>query len=196
MIMPGPDFVITTRNALRYGKQAGLLTAIGIGCGISVHVIYTIVGFSALTHTVPLFLTVVKGAGGLYIVYLSYTLIRSGYLGDSTLGLEAKTTAPTARASDNFFKIGFFTNALNPKVTLFFLSIFSTIVSPDTSTSIKVFYGVWLCSMTALWFSIVTLFFSNPKIQKYLSARLRWIEFFMGITLFIFALGLLFDALI
>ncbi len=44
VILPGPDFAISVRQSLRYGHLIGCLTAIGIGMGISVHVLYTLVG--------------------------------------------------------------------------------------------------------------------------------------------------------
>ena len=44
VVAPGPDFTITIRQSITYGRTTGLITSLGIGAGISVHVIYTVLG--------------------------------------------------------------------------------------------------------------------------------------------------------
>lgn len=70
VVAPGPDFAVTIRQSVRFGRVVGLCTAIGIGAGISVHVLYTLLGVGALMHTTPWLLNVAKVVGGAYILYL------------------------------------------------------------------------------------------------------------------------------
>ena len=74
VLAPGPDFAVTIRQSVRFGRWVGICTALGIGAGISVHVLYTLLGVGALMHTTPWLLTVAKVAGGAYILYLGCQL--------------------------------------------------------------------------------------------------------------------------
>ena len=53
VVAPGPDFAITVRQSVRHGRAVGMVTALGIGLGISLHVGYTLLGVGALLHTYP-----------------------------------------------------------------------------------------------------------------------------------------------
>lgn len=77
VVAPGPDFAVTIRQSVRFGRLVGICTALGIGAGISVHVLYTLLGVGALMHTTPWLLTVAKVIGGAYILYLGISLLRS-----------------------------------------------------------------------------------------------------------------------
>ena len=77
VVAPGPDFAVTIRQSVRFGRMIGICTALGIGAGISVHVLYTLLGVGALMHTTPWLLTVAKVVGGAYILYLGVSLLRS-----------------------------------------------------------------------------------------------------------------------
>ncbi|CDG16844.1 LysE family translocator [Xenorhabdus doucetiae] len=190
VVAPGPDFAVTIRQSVTYGRLAGICTAIGIGAGISVHVIYTLVGISALMHTTPWLMEIAKLVGAIYIIWLGIKFIRSKPVNLDTLENEG-----TIQASQNKWKaflMGFMTNALNPKATLFFLAVFTTVVSSHTPTLIQVFYGVWMCIVNAVWFVLVSFIFSNVLIRNKFMQKGYWFERVMGIVLISFAVRLLF----
>eukprot|EP00952_Eustigmatos_sp_NYUAD-ZCMA_P007681 32406-Eustigmatos_ZCMA.PRE.1 len=70
VVAPGPDFAVTIRQSVLYGRRLGIATAVGIGAGISVHVIYTLLGVGALMHTTPWLLSAAELVGGAYLLYL------------------------------------------------------------------------------------------------------------------------------
>lgn len=186
VVAPGPDFAVTIRQSVRFGRLVGICTALGIGAGISVHVLYTLLGVGALMHTTPWLLTVAKVVGGAYILYLGVSLLRS----------KPKSTVEGEKASEEplveqtlfkAFSTGFLTNATNPKATLFFLAIFTTIISAETPLQIQAFYGLWMCFVNALWFVIVALFFSSSKVRLLFMRMGHWFERTMGVVLILFA---------
>ena len=93
VVAPGPDFAITVRQSVRYGRTVGMVTALGIGMGISLHVGYTLLGVGALLHTYPWLLTVASVLGAGYLVYLGVALIRSP--ARPAAGNPPESTAPT-----------------------------------------------------------------------------------------------------
>lgn len=186
--LPGPDLIMTVQQSIRYGRSSGIYTALGIGTGISIHVMYTLVGIGALMHTTPWLFNTVKIIGGIYILYLGIQLIRSR---SSTLTISA-TSDQTEVSQTRFksFTIGFMTNATNPKATLFFLAIFTTVVSGTTPIFVQLFYGIWMCIATALWFILVSILFSNTSIrQRFLRMGSKF-EKVMGAVLILFAIRL------
>lgn len=186
VVAPGPDFAVTIRQSVRFGRMVGLCTAIGIGAGISVHVLYTLLGVGALMHTTPWLLTVAKVVGGAYILYLGISLLRSKPK-TSVEGSHEPVEEPQRQTLGKAFMTGFLTNATNPKATLFFLAIFTTVISASTPLNIQALYGVWMCMVNALWFIIVALFFSSARVRLLFMRLGHWFERSMGVILILFA---------
>lgn len=165
VVAPGPDFAVTIRQSVRFGRRAGVFTAIGIGAGISVHVIYTLLGVSALMHATPWLLKLVEILGGAYLFYLGCNFIRAcsdkNFVSLPEIGGDVE-----GRNSYQSFMLGFLTNATNPKATLFFLAVFTAIVSDDTPLYIQVFYGIWMCFINAVWFIFVSVVFTSPGVRE------------------------------
>ena len=186
VVAPGPDFAVTIRQSVRFGRLVGICTALGIGAGISVHVLYTLLGVGALMHTTPWLLTVAKVIGGAYILYLGVSLLRS----KPKSAIEGEKTSEEPVVEQTLFKAfstGFLTNATNPKATLFFLAIFTTIISAETPLQIQAFYGLWMCFVNALWFVVVALFFSSSRVRLLFMRMGHWFERTMGVVLILFA---------
>lgn len=89
------------------------------------------------------------------------------------------------------FMIGFLTNATNPKATLFFLAVFTTVVSASTALHVKVLYGVWMCIVNALWFILVSMAFASPAVRRRFLTIGPWFERLMGVLLIAFSMRLI-----
>lgn len=189
VVAPGADFAVTVQQSVRHGRVAGILTACGIGCGISVHMVYTLLGVSAILHATPWTMKLAQVLGAAYLLFLGATLLRSkarnvADVSELVLSIESQTHWQS-------FRMGFLTNATNPKATLFFLAVFTTVVSSSTPLSMQAGYGVWMCFVNASWFVFVSSIFSHPSIrQTFLSVGHRF-EQIMGLLLVLLALRLL-----
>ncbi|SEM70873.1 resistance to homoserine/threonine (RhtB) family protein [Pseudomonas sp. ok272] len=186
VVAPGPDFAVTIRQSVRFGRAVGMCTALGIGAGISVHVLYTLLGVGALMHATPWLLTVAKVVGGAYILYLGVSLLRSKPKSTQE-GLGAVEVPNEQQTLFKAFATGFLTNATNPKATLFFLAIFTTVISASTPLQVQALYGLWMCFVNALWFVIVALFFSSSRVRVLFMRMGHWFERTMGVILILFA---------
>ncbi|MDH2434621.1 LysE family transporter [Pokkaliibacter sp. MBI-7] len=160
VISPGADFAMITRTSLMYGRVIGLLAALGIACGVLLHVSYALIGVSTLVHHAPLLLTALKWLGALYLLYLGLGIFRSAPVssgGDAPAGSLSRWQA---------WRCGFFTNALNPKTTLFVVSTFAQVVQPTTPLAVQLGYGAFMSVAHLLWFALVTLLFSHPQLRQ------------------------------
>lgn len=184
VISPGPDFAVVIRNSVSAGRQAGLITAAGIGAGIFLHVAYSLLGIGIIVSQSVWLFNALKLLAGAYLLYIGIKALRAR---PQTTSGEV-TLAPVAMPARKAFVNGFVTNGLNPKATLFFLSVFTLVISPQTPLLIQAGYGVYLAAATGLWFCLVALLFSQPRVRSSFARMGHWFDRLMGAVLV--ALGL------
>ncbi|MBV6691241.1 MULTISPECIES: LysE family transporter [Serratia] len=167
VISPGPDFAMVSRNSLLLSRRAGVLTACGIGGGVLIHVSYTLIGVGVLIQQSLWLFTVLKAIGAAYLIYLGVSMLRN-----AGASAAASSTTPAAVSDFAALKTGFLTNVLNPKTTIFIVSLFMQVVNPQTPLGVQIGYGLFIALAHILWFSSVALLFSAPGINARL-LRLR-----------------------
>lgn len=177
---PGPDFAVVVRESVAQGRRAGSWTALGVGCGIFVHVAYSLLGIGLIVSQSIVLFNLFKWLAAAYLVYLGWRALRA-----RPMSLEAidGTNAPVARSAWRAFVIGFVTNGLNPKATLFFLSLFTVVISPDTPLLAQAGYGLYLAGATALWFLLVAWLFSRGRVRAGFARMGHWFDRLTGAVL-------------
>lgn len=176
LISPGPDFAVVVRNSLIYSRKTALLTALGIALGVLVHVTYTLCGLGVLIRESVWLLTGIKYLGAGYLLYIGFK------------GLKAKKTTSSINETHHKQDIsvfaavgsGFLTNALNPKCILFFISLFSLVISSNTPPAILSLYGVIIFVETLAWFSFVAFCLSGKRTRERFNAVGHWIDRITG----------------
>ena len=93
------------------------------------------------------------------------------------------------------FVTGFVTNGLNPKATLFFLSLFTVVINPHTPLTVQAGYGVYLALATAAWFCLVALLFSQARVRAGFARMGHWFDRLMGVVLVALGVKLAFSEL-
>ncbi|RMN16956.1 hypothetical protein ALQ63_03868 [Serratia plymuthica] len=182
VISPGPDFAMVSRNSLLLSRRAGVLTACGIGAGVVIHVSYTLVGVGVLIQQSLWLFTVLKAIGAAYLIYLGVGMLRH-----AGAAAAAPSHADTAATSDfATLKIGFLTNVLNPKTTIFIVSLFMQVVNPQTPLSVQIGYGLFIAVAHILWFAAVALLFSAPGVNARLLRLRKGIDRAFGGLLIVF----------
>lgn len=165
VISPGADFAMVTRNSLLHGRRAGLLAALGIASGVQLHVLYSMLGVALLIQQSPQWFDVIKLAGAVYLMYVGWQTIRSRPATDMS-GHSQQRLSPLAA-----WRSGFFTNALNPKTTLFVVSVYAQVVQPGTPLLVQIGYGLFMSLAHWVWFSVVTVVFSEPRLRNQMLRR-------------------------
>ena len=156
VISPGPDFFIISRQSLLYGRKAAIYKSFGITFGILIHVSYCVLGFDFILNNELVF-AAIKIFCSIYLFYLGTLSILSYKKNTKNINNDNEFALNISNFSS--FKIGFLTNLLNLKATLFFLSIFSFINSSgEASFLVQVFYGCWMVLVTGFWFLILSYF--------------------------------------
>ena len=188
MIMsPGPDFAIVVKNSLAFGRRSGMSASFGIAIATLCHVAINLLGVGVIIAQSIVAFTVMKVLGAAYLIYIGYKGIRTKPALKSAI---SETVVLETRKPNGFYS-GFLTSLLNPKACLFFLSFFSVILSPNTKIYTQIFYGVWISVIAVIWFSLVSLFFTTPKISQKIQDFKHWLERFTGGVLILLGIKLL-----
>jgi RhtB (resistance to homoserine/threonine) family protein len=184
VISPGPDFAVVIRQSISFGRKTAIITSLGIGAGISVHVLYTLLGIGFIITQSETAFMIAKVVGALYLAYFGLNMLfsKAQAEGNAQISIDADPNH-----HKRAFMLGFMTNVFNPKATMFFLAIFTTIVSIETPLVVQSIYGLWITLTTAIWFSIVSFFFSQQKIRNKFVSHGYLFERLMGVVLLIFA---------
>jgi RhtB (resistance to homoserine/threonine) family protein len=185
VIIPGADFAMVLKQSIAHGRRAALFTSAGIAAAILVHGSYTLLGVGVIVGQSILLFDALKIAGAVYLLWLGIGALR----GPSPQPPEDLDAPPGGTISDfAAFGQGFLTNLLNPKAVLFFLALFTTLVSAATPGGIKVFYLGTMGLMLFSWFALVSLFFTTAKVRQGFFKLGRWFNRITGLTFILLAI--------
>lgn len=177
---PGPDFALVLRQSITHGRRTAVWTSIGIGTGILLHVSYSLLGLGLLIKSSELWFNVLKYAGAAYLVWIGWHALRAQPA--------ASGMGPAAPpATHGAYVTGFLVNSLNPKAALFFIALFSVVVSPATPRWVQAAYGLWMSVATMAWFTLVSLVFTRERVRRGFLRFGHWFERIMGVLLLLLA---------
>jgi len=158
-VTPGADTALVTRNAISRGRSAGFATTLGISLGCLIHSIASALGLSVILARSAEAYQIVKIAGAIYLVYIGIRGIWGAWKPAA-----AQDTAASAAGRRRSFVEGLFTNLLNPKVALFYLTFLPQFIKPGENVLAK---SMLLASIHIImglsWLSLYTLFLGRMK---------------------------------
>lgn len=186
VISPGADFAMVSRTSFIDGRRAGVLAACGIATACWIHIAYAVFGLEILGRIFPHLLDVVKIAGAAYLIYLGATMALAR---PTTSDVDVGSAQKRPHAA---FLTGFLTNALNPKTSIFVVSLYAQIMAPGTPMPEKLGYGVLISAVHAAWFITVAIFLSNPAIRSRVLAKQRMVNMSIGCVLILLGFALFF----
>jgi RhtB (resistance to homoserine/threonine) family protein len=187
MLSPGPDIAIILRQSITQGRRKAILTALGISSGISVHLTYILLGFGLIVSKSIVVYTILKYLAAIYLIYLGIKILKS-----STYKLEDKDKKENM-SDFKAYRIGLFTNLLNPKVTLYFLALFTVVVTPETPFNIQLAYCLFFTVGTFLIFSLFSCFFSANKVKRFFNSFGKYFDRTMAVILIILGIKIAID---
>ena len=176
---PGPDFAFVTRQSLIHGRAAGLLASVGITLGLAIHIAYSAAGLAAVVAHSSQWMTAIKVAGGGYLIYLGIRGLRSKAVPVAADVQVLETPATPLRQ----IVAGLLCNAFNPKAPIYFLALFTVVLSPTLPAPTLIAYCVWMMVLQLLWFSLVATLFAHRSIRDRLLALRHWIDRAFGVAM-------------
>jgi len=126
ILAPGPDMVYVITRGVAHGRKAGIVSAVGVVCGILVHTTAAALGITLIFQTSAFAFLVVKYLGAIYLIYLGV----KAWQDKSAFNLQASTSSVS---SQSLFRQGVLSNVLNPKIAVFFLAFLPQFVDQASS---------------------------------------------------------------
>lgn len=170
-ISPGPSVLMAARIGVTEGFRTGTAVAVGIGIGGVFWACAALFGLALLFEYAPMLLTVMKLAGGAFLLFMAYKLWKSA---DEPLVQSCETSAP--RSLRSAFLLGLVTQVSNPKPAILFAAIFIGTVPASAG------FGTYAALLTmvffneTLWNTLVSRIFSMQKTRAtYLNLK-GWID--------------------
>lgn len=184
LVSPGPDVALVVRTALHQGQRAGLLSALGLACGILLHGTLVLSGVALLLSRTEWLFDLVQVGGALYLGWLGIGAVRAWWRGSAgPRRLDGELTpslfGPWLR--------GVLTNLGNPKALVFFLALLSSLVPADMSLPGKVACSALLFGLSLFWFSLLGLTLSRPLMRQRLLQVAPTIDFVCGLVFLLVA---------
>ena len=175
IISPGPDMLYVITRGMAHGRKAGILSAIGVVCGILVHTTAAALGLTLILQTSAFAFLFVKFVGAAYLIYLGIKSWRD----QSTFTLQAST--PTGKSSALFWQ-GVLSNVFNPKIAIFFLAFLPQFVAQGSS---QVTLQMVILGLTFAGFGLCFLLvvgYSSGTIGRWLTYRPQYTHFFQRLA--------------
>jgi threonine/homoserine/homoserine lactone efflux protein len=181
---PGPDFAVVLKQSVTGGTRVGVWTSLGVGSAILLHVTYCVLGVAVLLTQSPVLFMLVRYLAAVYLLYLGVMAIRVSFSGSEEK--EVVSSVVSVKPLQAFY-LGFLTNGLNPKATLFFLSLFTVVISPTTPILVQAGYGIYLAVATFVWFASLSVLLGREKFKRSMLKLGVWFERIMGFILILLA---------
>jgi len=181
-VIPGADFVMVTRTSIYHGRWAGLYTTFGVCLSICMHAAYSIAGLAVVIANSVWLFSIIKYLGAAYLIYIAWQLLTTRELLANGSRVDSESISDFAA-----LRLGLMSNLLNPKAPIFFISIFTQVVSVDTQLMMQIGYGLIIVLAHLIWFASVALLLSHPSLLPRFNQHKQKIDKIAGIILILFA---------
>ncbi|WP_166462000.1 LysE family translocator [Paracoccus alkanivorans] len=189
VISPGQSFIVVSKLALSSGRRSALGAALGMGAGSVIWAMSAIAGLAFILEKAAWLYGLMKLAGGLYLLFLAFKLWKHApERPDLSAGSGRYVTPRQA------FTLGLVTQLANPKVVVFFGSIFFALLPASSAPWVYVASLVIVFCNETGWYGFVSMFFSTARTQLVYFRAKTWIDRIMAGALGVIGIGLAMDA--
>lgn len=191
-LSPGPDVLLVAKSSASTTRANTVKIILGISAGVVVWVTLTLLGFTVLLEQWPWIQQVLMLIGGLFLAKMGYAMLRGGI---ATLKQNTNLDGVIEQPPKNYFLLGLYTNLANPKIVIYFSSVFSLALSSTAGANLKPQLAVIIPIQTFLVFSLLMMIMSIPKIKRIYQKSGSYIDIVSGSFFLLFAIFLWVDVL-
>ncbi len=184
LLSPGPDFVLVVKSAIRNEGKNAIGVALGIASANALYIGLCLIGVGSILAASVTVMIVLKVIGGLFLIYLAVQALRASKSSYKNLDMADHTHSNTVKAT--FFKefiTGFMSGILNPKNLLFYLSLFTVVLTPEVGFAFKICLGIWMTAIVFLWDLSIIFLLSTPKVRSKFTKLAYYIDKVTGAIL-------------
>ena len=176
LLSPGPDFVLVVKSAIKNGPKKSIGVAAGIASANALYIALCLIGVGRLLASSVFIMIALKVAGGVFLIYLAVMTLRAKKSDYKDLEASERQTHQSETTFLKEFIAGFMSGILNPKNLLFYLSLFTVVLTNDVNFGFKVGLGVWMTSVVFVWDLAVIYVLSRDNVRHKFSKLAYYID--------------------
>ena len=189
LLSPGPDFFLILQAALRLPTRCGIAVCTGIALGNALYLLLAVSGLEVI-RDMGWLMTLLRYFGAAYLIFLGFLLLRAPR---QSFGEEKSGDILGTTHRGKQFGVGFLSAVLNPKNAIFYLSLFTVMVAPETDLVRRGLYAVWMTLVVFFWDAALVMTIGTRGIHDRLGKTIFWVEKVSGLMLTIFGMYLPFS---
>lgn len=200
MLAPGPTALIVMKNAVARNGYVRYATAFGVSAASLINVFLVIGGVVSLTAHDMALSTALRRMCALYLIYLAIRTFRNLWRGRSSDGFAINSAVSiggyTASGKNGFmekFLEGFLANLLNPAIAVFYLSLLSQIILPETPINMRILFGVQLIVQSLAFWMVFTSIVATNKAKNLILSHEKKLHVIFGFVMLWFGLRFLYE---
>ena len=187
---PGPSLIVIIYLTNSKNFVSGLVASLAHGFGIFIYALISIFSLSFVINLLPIAIPIIQILGSIFLIYLGSKIL---FLKISKRVINDKTKIPETTIESIF--LGLTTSLINPKILIFFTSIFSQFISQDYSIYTKFGMALLAGIIDSTWYILVCYSVSIKVVENYIKSKQKLIFFILGIILIFFSFYLAFKAI-
>lgn len=184
LLSPGPDFVLVVKSAIRNEGKNAIGVALGIASANALYIGLCLIGVGSILAASVSVMIALKIIGGLFLIYLAVQALRARKSSYNNLDMVENENSNAIKAT--FFRefiTGFMSGILNPKNLLFYLSLFTVVLTPEVGFAFKLGLGLWMTIIVFLWDLSIIFLLSTPKVRSQFTKSAYYIDKITGAIL-------------
>lgn len=190
-LSPGPDVLLVAKSAVTDTIQQSLKIIFGISLGVVLWVTLTLLGFNVLIQQWPWIQQIIMLIGAIFLARMGYSMFKAGWISLKTpFTLDISQQKTTER---HFVLKGLMTNLANPKIVIYFGSVFSLALGSSTNLSLALIFII--PTQTFLTFALLLWILSHAKIKAMYQRLSQYIDMVSGLLFLLFAVWLFIDVI-
>ena len=192
VLTPGPNMIYLVSRSLCQGRKAAVISLFGVAAGFLLHMFAAAAGLTAMFMAIPVGYEILKWLGAAYLLWLAWQAIGPGSAGSPF----APRTLP-ADSPGRLFVMGLLTNALNPKIAVFYLAVFPQFVRPEHGSVLGQSVQLGLIQIAVSFSVNLLLIFSAARLAAWFARNPLWLavqRWVMGFVLAGLAVRLALDS--
>jgi len=190
LLSPGPDFMLLIKSGLKNEVRNALGLALGIASANGLYIGLCIIGIGEILSNSLLLLRFLQLAGGIFLLYIAVSALmakKKSYI----VSLESGDLSGDPKNYIAEFITGFISGITNPKNLIFYLSLFSMVLTGGVGTAMKIGLGIWMTFLVFFWDSMILLFLSKESIRNKFTKVAFYIDKIAGLVIAVFGVKLI-----
>jgi threonine/homoserine/homoserine lactone efflux protein len=196
LLSPGPDFVLVVKSAIKNNGKNAIGVAIGIASANALYITLCLIGVGSILAASIYVMVGLKIVGGLFLIYLAVQALRAHKSSYNNLDISDSKNSDVIKTTFlKEFITGFMSGILNPKNLLFYLSLFTVVLTPEIGFAFKLGLGIWMTAIVFLWDLSIIFLLSTRKVRSKFTKAAYYIDKVTGALLGVMGFAIVKSAL-